>query len=151
MEKRGSPGPRLPGTRPPPGSQPRAVGADARAEAGSLDQAVVGFSVESLVSSCFLFSLLIKMRSVYIVREQTEPWLVFHVETGLVYFWLFLHVPGSYRFNPLWNRGRVYQDAGGGEGRHSPPLISLESLLCLPAGLPPLPDLPQAVQLPFYP
>lgn len=45
-----------------------------------MDVAVTGFSPESLMWILgFLFSLLIKMCDVYIVREQTEPWLAFHV------------------------------------------------------------------------
>ena len=42
--------------------------------------AVMGFSLKGLMWILgFLFSLLIKMCDVYIVAEQTELWLVYHV------------------------------------------------------------------------
>lgn len=87
---------------------------------------------------CFLFSLLIKMCNVYIVREQTEPWLAFHVlgNGSCVLLAVASCVPGSYKFDPLCNGGTVQQDVEGWRGQHSLPSISLESLLCLPAGLP---------------
>lgn len=58
----------------------RAGGAQMPAKARFLARDGDGSSLESLMwHLCFLFSLLIRMCSVYIVREQTEPWLVFHI------------------------------------------------------------------------
>lgn len=103
------------------------------------------------MSLCFLFSLLIKTCNVYIVREQTEPWLVLPCPRK----WVSCTFGCSFVFlvimDPTLLPRRESVSGCRWTGQALPPLISLKPLLCLPAAPLPVPDLPRQPPAPSGP